>query len=112
MMLIKILLCLLKCHTSVHIGKDCQIYPTATIIGPTTIGNGVIIGPNVTISAGCIGDHALLEPNSLIWLGVWGARSSLIANRNIVMSRVMNDSIINTDVRFSIVGNYSFLGGE
>jgi UDP-N-acetylglucosamine diphosphorylase / glucose-1-phosphate thymidylyltransferase / UDP-N-acetylgalactosamine diphosphorylase / glucosamine-1-phosphate N-acetyltransferase / galactosamine-1-phosphate N-acetyltransferase len=107
----KILSCLSKRRGPVHIGKDCQIDPTATIIGPTTIGNGVIVGPNVTISAGCIGDHALLEPNSLIWLGVLGARSSLLANRNIVMSCVMNDSIINTDVRFSIVGNYSFLGG-
>jgi NDP-sugar pyrophosphorylase family protein len=95
----------------VHIGKDCQIDPTATIIGPTTIGDGVFIGPNVTIAAGYIGDQALLEPNSLIWFGVLGARSSLLANRNIVMSCVMDDSIINADIRFSIVGNHSFLGG-
>jgi NDP-sugar pyrophosphorylase family protein len=107
----KIRSCLSKRRGAVHIEKDCQIDPTATIIGPNTIGNGVIIGLNVTISAGCIGDHALLEPNSLIWLGVLGARSSLLANRNIVMSCVMNDSIINADVRFSIVGNHSFLGG-
>jgi len=107
----KILSYISKRRGPVHIGKDCQIDPTATIIGPTTIGNGVIIGPNVTIAAGCIGDQALLEPNSLVWLGVLGARSSLLANRNIVMSCVMNDSIINTDIRFSIVGNHSFLGG-
>ena len=90
----------IKTPRSVHIGKDCQIDPTTTIIGPTTIDNGVTIGPNVTISAGYIGDHALLEPNSLIWLGALRARSNLLANRNIVMSCVMNDSIINTDVRF------------
>ena len=107
----KILIYLSKRRGPVHIGKNCQIDPTATIIGPTTIGDGVIVGPNVTIAAACIGDHSLLEPNSLIWFGVLGARSSLLANRNIVMSCVMNDSIINADVRFSIVGNRSFLGG-
>jgi acetyltransferase-like isoleucine patch superfamily enzyme len=94
----------------IHIGKDCQIDPAATIIGPTTIGDGVVIGPNVTIVAGHIGDHAVLEPSSTIWFGALGARSSLLANRNLVMSCVMNDSIINTDLRFSIVGNNSFLG--
>ena len=106
----KILSYLSKHRGPVHFGTECQIDPTATIIGPTTIGEGVIIGPNVTIAAGFIGDHAILEPNSLVWFGVLGARSSLLANRNIVMSCVMNDSIINTDVRFSIVGNHSFLG--
>lgn len=94
----------------IHIGRDCQIDPTATIIGPTTIGDGVVIGPNVTIVAGYVGDHAVLEPSCTVWFGVLGARSSLLANRNIVMSCVMNDSIINTDIRFSIVGNNSFLG--
>lgn len=39
-----------------------------------------------------------------------GARSSLLANRNIVMSCVVSDSIINTDIRFLIVGSHSFLG--
>lgn len=94
----------------IHIGKDCQIDSTATIIGPTTIGDGVFIGPNVTIMAGYIGDHAVLEPSCTIWFGVLGTRSSLLTNRNLVMSCVMNDSIINTDIRFSIVGNNSFLG--
>jgi UDP-N-acetylglucosamine diphosphorylase / glucose-1-phosphate thymidylyltransferase / UDP-N-acetylgalactosamine diphosphorylase / glucosamine-1-phosphate N-acetyltransferase / galactosamine-1-phosphate N-acetyltransferase len=94
----------------INIGKDCQIDPTATIIGPTTIGDGVVIGPNVTIIAGHIGDYAVLEPSCTIWFGVLGARSSLLANRNLIMSCVMNDSIINTDIRFSIVGNNSFLG--
>jgi NDP-sugar pyrophosphorylase family protein len=94
----------------IHIGRDCQIDPTATIIGPTTIGNGVFIGPNVTIAAAHIGDHAVLEPSGTIWFGVLGARSSLLANRNIVMSCVMSDSIINTDIRYSIVGSHSFLG--
>jgi acetyltransferase-like isoleucine patch superfamily enzyme len=95
---------------SIHVGRDCQIDPTATIIGPTTIGDGVVIGPNVTIMAGHIGDHAVLEPSCTIWFGVLGARSSLLANKSLVMSCVMNDSIINTDIRFSIVGNNSFLG--
>jgi acetyltransferase-like isoleucine patch superfamily enzyme len=94
----------------IHVGRDCQIDPTATIIGPTTIGDGVFIGPNVTIMAGHISDHAVLEPSCTIWFGALGARSSLLANRNLVMSCVMNDSIINTDIRFSIIGNNSFLG--
>jgi len=94
----------------INIGRDCQIDPTATIIGPTTIGDGVVIGPNVTIMAGHIGDHSVLEPSCTIWFGVLGARSSLLANRNLIMSCVMNDSIINTDIRYSIVGNNSFLG--
>lgn len=94
----------------VNIGKGCQIDPTATIIGPTTIGDGVVIGPNVTIAAGHIGDNAILEPSSTVWFGVLGARSSLLASRNIIMSCVMDDSVINTDIRYSIVGNHSFLG--
>jgi acetyltransferase-like isoleucine patch superfamily enzyme len=93
----------------ISIGKNCQIDPTATILGPTTIGDGVAIGPNVTVAAACIGNDAILEPNCTVWLGVLGERSSLLTNRSIVMSCVMNDSIINTDVRFSIVGNHSFL---
>lgn len=99
-----------KRRDPIRVGRDCQIDPTATIIGPTTIGDGVVIGPNVTIMAGHIGDHAVLEPSCTIWFGVLGARSSLLASRNLVMSCVMNDSIINTDIRFSIVGNSSFLG--
>lgn len=100
-----------KCRGIVHIGANCQIDPTATIIGPTTIGDGVTIGPNVTIAVAHIGNHAVLEPNCTVWLGVLGERSSLLAHNTIVMSCVMNDSIINTNVRFSIVGNKSFLGG-
>lgn len=107
----KILSYLRKGRGPVHIGRDCQIDPTATIIGPTTIGDGVVIGPNVTIAAGHIGDHAVLEPGCTVWFGVLGARSSLLANRNLIMSCVMSDSIINTDLRYSIVGNHSFLGG-
>lgn len=106
----EILCYLSKQRGPILIGKNCQIDPTATIIGPTTIGDGVIIGPNVTIASGCIGDQAVLEPNSIVWLGVLGARSSLLTNRNIVMSCVMSNSIINADIRFSIVGNHSFLG--
>ena len=94
----------------IQIGRGCHIDPTATIIGPTTIGNEVFIGPNVTIEAAHIGDNAVLEPGCTIWFGVLGARSSLLANRSMVMSCVMSDSIINTDLRFSIVGSNSFLG--
>ena len=99
-----------KRRDSIQIGKNCQIDPTATIIGPTTIGDEVFIGPNVTIEAAHIGDNAVLEPGCTIWFGVLGARSSLLANRSMVMSCVMSDSIVNTDLRFSIVGNNSFLG--
>jgi len=94
----------------IKIGKNCRIDPTATIIGPTAIGDEVFIGPNVTIEAAYIGDNAVLEPGCTIWFGVLGARSSLLANRSMVMSCVMSDSIVNTDLRFSIVGNNSFLG--
>jgi NDP-sugar pyrophosphorylase family protein len=99
-----------KRRDSIQIGKNCQIDPTATIIGPTTIGDEVFIGPNVTIEAAHIGDNAVLEPGCTIWFGVLGARSCLLANRSMVMSCVMSDSIVNTDLRFSIVGNNSFLG--
>lgn len=99
-----------KSRGPIWIGKNCQIDPTATIIGPTTIGDEVFIGPNVTIEAAHIGDNAVLEPGCTIWFGVLGARSSLLANRSMVMSCVMSDSIVNTDLRFSIVGNNSFLG--
>jgi carbonic anhydrase/acetyltransferase-like protein (isoleucine patch superfamily) len=99
-----------KRRGSIQIGKNCQIDPTATIIGPTNIGNEVFIGPNVTIEAAHIGDNAVLEPGCTVWFGVLGARSSLLANRNMVMSCVMSDSIVNTDLRFSIVGSNSFLG--
>ena len=106
----KLLSYLSKRYGPIHIGRDCQIDPTATIIGPTTIGDGVVIGPNVTIAAAHIGDHAVLEPSCTVWFGVLGAQSSLLANRNIIMSCVMSDSIINTDIRYSIVGSHSFLG--
>jgi acetyltransferase-like isoleucine patch superfamily enzyme len=95
----------------VRVGANCQIDPTATIIGPTIIGDGVVIGPNATIAAAHIGNHAILEPHCSIWLGVLGERSSLLAHNTIVMSCVMSDSIINTHVRFSMVGNESFVAG-
>ena len=59
---------------------------------------------------GHIGDHAVLEPSCTVRFGVLGARSSLLASRNLIMSCVMNNSVINTDIRYSIVGNHSFLG--
>jgi UDP-N-acetylglucosamine diphosphorylase / glucose-1-phosphate thymidylyltransferase / UDP-N-acetylgalactosamine diphosphorylase / glucosamine-1-phosphate N-acetyltransferase / galactosamine-1-phosphate N-acetyltransferase len=110
-MLLRILPHLSKRRGLIQIGKGCQIDSTAIIIGPTTIGDGVVIGPNVTIAVGNIGNHAVLEPNCTVWLGVLGERSSLLANRSLILSCVMGDSIINTDVRFSIVGNHSFLAG-
>jgi len=43
-------------------------------------------------------------------LECWEHEAVCLPIENLVMSCVMNDSIINTDIRFSIVGNNSFLG--
>ena len=69
---------LLECSLPVKIGKNCSIDPTATIHGPTVIGDNVTIGAGVVIEPGCIvGAGCRLSSHSRV--------SGTLDNRSIVV---------------------------
>jgi mannose-1-phosphate guanylyltransferase/phosphomannomutase len=80
-------------------GEDCDIHPSASIIGPVQFGSGVIVGQDVTIEGpACIGNNTVIEADAklhraVLWEDVYVGHDTLledctIANRTLVKDRV------------------------
>lgn len=95
----------------VVIGEDCQIDPSATIIGPTIIGNNVSVDPGVTIVASVLGDNCIVGQGNQLRLSVLEDGVILPPSMNIMLwSFLGRRSIINSQMRFSFVGEECFVG--
>jgi mannose-1-phosphate guanylyltransferase/phosphomannomutase len=79
-------------------GEECDIHPSARIVGPVQFGDGVIVGPDVTIEGpACIGNNTRIEANAqvrraVLWEDVYVGHDAqlddcTVANRSIVKDR-------------------------
>ncbi len=103
---------LLECSELVKIGKNCIIDPSATIHGPT------IIGDNVTINAGAVIDNCLIGNNINIsqdvqlMLSVIGDGTFLPFRSALFMTTLMENTMVaqNTCLQMCVIGRNTFIG--
>jgi UDP-N-acetylglucosamine diphosphorylase / glucose-1-phosphate thymidylyltransferase / UDP-N-acetylgalactosamine diphosphorylase / glucosamine-1-phosphate N-acetyltransferase / galactosamine-1-phosphate N-acetyltransferase len=96
----------------VKIGKNCSIDPTATIHGPTIIGNNVNIGAGVTITNSLIGDNVTIMQGSQVMLSVVSDRCYLPFNAGLFMTALMENSMVAqlSCLQMCVVGRNTFIG--
>jgi carbonic anhydrase/acetyltransferase-like protein (isoleucine patch superfamily) len=96
----------------VKIGKNCSIDPTATIHGPTVIGNNVTIGAGVVITNSLIGNNVNIMQGSQVMLSVVSDRCYLPFNASLFMTTLMDNSMVAqlTCLQLCVVGRNTFIG--
>ena len=96
----------------VHIGRGCNIDPSAIIQGPTRIGDNVTVGPGAVICTSVIGDNVDIAQGGQILLSVVSDRCFLPFRASLFMSVMMEDSMVaqNTCLQFCSIGRNTFIG--
>lgn len=96
----------------VQIGRNCSIDPTATIHGPTIIGNNVSIGAGVTITNSLIGDNVTIQQGAQVMLSVVSDRCFLPWNAALFMTTLMDNSMVAqlSCLQMCVVGRNTFIG--
>lgn len=94
------------------VGEGCQIDPTATLIGPIILGDNVLIGPRACVVASVIGKDSVIEQGCHIRLSVIGERTTFPPPLGSALwSVVLDNALINSPLRFSVIGQEVFIGG-
>ncbi len=96
----------------VRVGKNCGIDPTATIQGPTFIGDNVSIGPGCVIGNSLIGDNVTIDQGCQLMLSVVGDGSFLPFRASLYRSVLMEDCMVaqNSCLQMCVIGRGSFIG--
>jgi carbonic anhydrase/acetyltransferase-like protein (isoleucine patch superfamily) len=96
----------------VKIGKNCSIDPTATIHGPTIIGDNVTIGAGVVITNSLIGKNVTIMQGSQVMLSVVSDRCYLPFNAGLFMTTLMENSMVAqlSCLQMCVVGRNTFIG--
>jgi len=96
----------------VQVGRDCRIDPTATIKGPTVIGDNVNIGPGSVVDVSVIGDNVNIMQGCQIQWSVVSDRCYLPFRAALFSSVLMEDSMLaqNSCLQFCSVGRNTFIG--
>lgn len=103
---------LLECSTAVKVGKNCVISPSATIHGPTTIGDNVHIDAGVVIDNCIIGNNVNISQDVQLMLSVVGDGAFLPFRSALFMTTIMENSMVaqNTCLQMCVVGRNTFIG--
>lgn len=103
---------LLECSTAVKVGRNCVINPSATIYGPTTIGDNVHIDAGAVIDNCIIGNNVNVSQDVQLMLSVVGDGAFLPFRAALFMTTVMDNSMIaqNTCLQMCVVGRNTFIG--
>jgi acetyltransferase-like isoleucine patch superfamily enzyme len=103
---------LLESSTAVKVGKNCVINPSATIYGPTTIGDNVHIDAGAVIDNCIIGNNVNVSQDVQLMLSVVGDGAFLPFRAALFMTTVMENSMIaqNTCLQMCVVGRNTFIG--
>lgn len=98
----------------VKIGKNCSIDPTATIHGPTIIGNNVTIGAGVVITNSIIGNNVTIMQGSQVMLSVVSDRCYLPFNAGLFMTTLMDNSMVAqlSCLQMCVIGRNTFIGAN
>lgn len=96
----------------IKIGKNCSIDPTATIQGPTFIGNNVSIGAGAVVGNCYIGDNVTIDQGCQLMLSVVGNGSFLPFRAALYRSVLMENCVLaqNSCLQMTVVGRGSFIG--
>ncbi len=96
----------------VRVGRNCSIDPTATIQGPTFIGNNVSIGAGAVVGNCYIGDNVTIDQGCQLMLSVVGNGSFLPFRAALYRSVLMEDCVVaqNSCLQMSVIGRGSFVG--
>lgn len=102
----------LECSKVVKIGRNCLIDPSATLHGPTTIGDNVTIGAGAVIENCIIGNNANISQGCQLMLSVVGDGAFLPFRASLFMTTIMENSMVaqNTCLQMCVVGRNTFLG--
>lgn len=96
----------------VHVGKNCNIDPTAVIHGVTTIGDNVTIGAGAVIDNCIIGDNVTVSQGCQLMLSVIGDGCFLPFRAAMFMTTLMENTSVaqNTCLQLCVIGRDSFVG--
>ncbi len=102
----------LSCSEVVRVGEGTVIDPSATILGPSTIGNNCYIGPGVVIDNCVIGDNVTIDLGCNLMLSVIGNNCFLPFRASLYLTTLMEYSIVaqNTCLQMCVIGRNSFVG--
>jgi acetyltransferase-like isoleucine patch superfamily enzyme len=103
---------LLECSELVRIGKNCVIDPTATIHGPTTIGDNVTINAGSVIENCIIGNNVNISQDCQLMLSVVGDGTFLPFRASLFMTTIMEHGMVaqNTCLQMCVIGRNTFIG--
>jgi acetyltransferase-like isoleucine patch superfamily enzyme len=103
---------LLECSAVVKVGKNCVINPSATIYGPTTIGDNVHIDAGAVIDNCIIGNNVNVSQDVQLMLSVVGDGTFLPFRSALFMTTIMDNSMVaqNTCLQMCVVGRNTFIG--
>lgn len=103
---------LLESSAVVKVGRNCVINPSATIYGPTTIGDNVHIDAGAVIDNCIIGNNVNISQDVQLMLSVVGDGAFLPFRAALFMTTVMDNSMIaqNTCLQMCVVGRNTFIG--
>jgi UDP-N-acetylglucosamine diphosphorylase / glucose-1-phosphate thymidylyltransferase / UDP-N-acetylgalactosamine diphosphorylase / glucosamine-1-phosphate N-acetyltransferase / galactosamine-1-phosphate N-acetyltransferase len=102
----------LECSELVKIGKGCIIDPSATIHGPTIIGDNVTINAGAVIENCVIGSNVNVSQDVQLMLSVVGDGAFLPFRTAMFMTTLMENSMVaqNTCLQMCVVGRNTFIG--
>ena len=97
---------------AVRIGQNVNIDPSATILGMTTIGDNVTIGPGVVIDNCIIGNNVNISQGCQLMLSVVGDGCFLPFRASLFMTTFMENTMAsqNTCLQLCVIGRDSFIG--
>lgn len=102
----------LECSGVVKVGRNCVIDPSATIHGPTTIGDNVTIGAGSVIENCIIGDNVNISQDCQVMVSVVGDGAFLPFRASLFMTTFMDNSMVaqNTCLQMCVIGRNTFIG--
>ena len=104
----------LRSSRAVQIGKNTFVDPSATILGPATIGDNCTIGAGSVIDNCVIGNGVNVGQGCQLMLSVICDRCFLPFNVAMFMTTIMENSIVaqNTCLQMCVIGRDTFIGAN
>lgn len=102
----------LSSSAAVNIGRNVFIDPSATILGPTTIGDNTTVGAGAVIDNSIIGSNVNISQGCQVMLSVVGDGCFLPFRSSLFMTSLMEHTIVaqNTCLQMAVIGRNSFIG--
>lgn len=102
----------LACSKLVKVGRNCTIHPAAIILGPTTIGDNVVVEPGVVIDNCTIGSNVTVSQGCQLMLSTVGDGSFLPFRASLYLTTLMENAMVaqNTCLQMCVIGRNTFIG--